>query len=210
MGAAINVSENTILDLSRRLAQYEEPGMFHLDARRFLTSGHPILSEIAALQNKVDAANRQYDLDSLPLMEQDVEDAKAKARNARNKLNEIKSEEINILRNHNRVHDAYKNAVAQLNLVRSHKLDPYASKSEIEARRKDIAKAQAEVEKLNGKMSDEFFERNAYNNELAIAQAEYAAADKAVTVAQAKYKAVAKRLGVLVEETQTNELGLAG
>ena len=208
MGVNTHFSESTVNNLHKQLESLTQAGMFTLDARRFLQSGHPILSEIAALQTKLDAENRQYDLNSLPDLESDYEKAKADARRVRDRVNKHLRGEIDVKRNHDTLHESYKNACNKLAMVQSEKLDKFASKAEIEEHDERVRKVAREVNSYQDKLSDEYLDRNGYYNELAKLQAEYTVADNAVTHAKHFYEAVAKRVGVLAEDKpQANNLG---
>ena len=188
------LDDKRIKELVRKVSFYESTGVFVIDARRYLSSGDPILSEVAALASKVEAANRQYDLDSLPLMVQDVEDAKAKARAARDKYLAHKNTIGEIQHEHNATYNSYQNAVAQVNNLVAQPIDRYASQKDIDAHNRRIAQAQAEVDRRRLALNDTYVDKASYQRTLAQLENELRIADAAVTHAQKLAVAVKKRL----------------
>jgi hypothetical protein len=209
VGSVSNQFESTIVELTRKLEFYESAGIFTLDCRRFMESGNPILSEVAAIQTKIEQANRQYDLDSLPLCESDLEEAKSKVRIAREKIHAHKATEVEVLRRASATHDGYQNAVNQLMDLQRIELDPYASKADVNEHQRKIANAQSEVHRREAAMSDIYLDQSNYRQTFAQLTAAYNAAVAHCNHCQRLYNAVAKRLGIETDSKPKpqNELG---
>jgi len=140
------VNDDTFNELYRKVAHYEQAGMFLIDARKFLTeAGSPILAEIHALQTKVEKLNYQADLDVLPSLDEAVEQAKDKARECRDRYQKHERTRGQMLNDNATIQQNYQNAANRLGALKSVTLDRFSPKSRIESHNEDIRKAQSEA-----------------------------------------------------------------